>query len=336
MLKAAILTEGGPRIGYGHITRCLAIAQAFREKKISPRLYINGDSSVKHILGGADFQICDWLKEAPVILERVKGDDIVIIDSYLAQPAFYRMAAASAGLAVYIDDFKRIRYPAGMVINGSLAAEKMCYPKSSAVCYLLGARYAYMRREFWRAAHKVIRKNVIRLMVTLGGADTKNATPQILRALNKEYPKFYKTVVIGAGFKNLKAIERLKDNRTRLIFSPTAAQMRAMMLKADIAVSAAGQTLYELAKIGVATVAIAVAENQLFNVKGWKDAGFIEYAGFFARDYSSRRLIGSVQRLMPYEQRRMRKDIGRNELAGAGPKNIVKAIIAYAEKKKTS
>ena len=39
--------------------------------------------------------------------------------------------------------------------------------------------------------------------------------------------------------------------------------------------------VYELARVGVPTMALAVAENQMYNVIGWQKAGFIEYAGWW-------------------------------------------------------
>ena len=51
------------------------------------------------------------------------------------------------------------------------------------------------------------------------------------------------------------------------------------MGQVDLAVSAAGQTLYELAQMGVPTIAIQVADNQKDNIEGWLKAGFIHFAG---------------------------------------------------------
>ena len=47
----------------------------------------------------------------------------------------------------------------------------------------------------------------------------------------------------------------------------------------DLAISASGQTLYELACIGVPTIAIGIIDNQKNNIKNWINQGFIEYAG---------------------------------------------------------
>jgi RimJ/RimL family protein N-acetyltransferase len=48
------------------------------------------------------------------------------------------------------------------------------------------------------------------------------------------------------------------------------------MLKCDLTISAAGQTTYELARLGMPTIAVGVAENQKYNVQGWREIGFIK------------------------------------------------------------
>jgi UDP-4-amino-4,6-dideoxy-N-acetyl-beta-L-altrosamine N-acetyltransferase len=104
--------------------------------------------------------------------------------------------------------------------------------------------------------------------------------------------------------------------------------MRDVMLESDIAISACGQTLYELARVGVPTVAVAVAENQMNNAEGWREAGFIEYAG--RREETD--LIDSVARgiraLLPRREREKRSRRGLLHVDGLGPRRIAYAIAA--------
>ena len=45
-MKITILTEAGGNIGFGHLTRCIALYQAIEEKGYSPELIVNGDESI--------------------------------------------------------------------------------------------------------------------------------------------------------------------------------------------------------------------------------------------------------------------------------------------------
>ena len=105
-------------------------------------------------------------------------------------------------------------------------------------------------------------------MVTFGGDDAKNMTPKILAFLNDEYPNLIKNVIIGRAFQNIDDIKKYTDKNTNLIYYPDAEKMKEIMFESDIAISACGQTLNELASVGVPTIGVCTAGNQLGNVKG--------------------------------------------------------------------
>ena len=59
-MKVTILTEGGRDTGYGHITRCTSVYQAFEERGIKSQLIVNGDETIKNLLKGKLFiTACD-------------------------------------------------------------------------------------------------------------------------------------------------------------------------------------------------------------------------------------------------------------------------------------
>ncbi|HIE58998.1 MAG TPA: UDP-2,4-diacetamido-2,4,6-trideoxy-beta-L-altropyranose hydrolase, partial [Hydrogenothermaceae bacterium] len=261
-IKVYILTEGSSNIGFGHITRCLSLYQAFEEKGIKPKLIINGDDSIIDLIKNTDYKIINWIKNKDKILHEIQNADIVVIDSYLADKSFYEIVSNTVRIPIYIDDNKRIDYPKGIVVNGNIHAKELNYPKKDEVIYLLGTQYTPLRKEFWEVPEKEIKKNVESIMITFGGDDIRNMTPKVLKLLVNNYPNLKKNVVIGKGFKNIEEINSVADKNTNLIYYPDATKMKDIMLKSDIAISAGGQTLYELARVGVPTIAIAVADNQ--------------------------------------------------------------------------
>jgi len=89
-MKVFILTEGGKNIGFGHITRCTALYQAFEERGIIPKFIVNGDDSVFDLLADKNYEIFDWIDEKERLLELIQNVDIAIIDSYLADISIYQ------------------------------------------------------------------------------------------------------------------------------------------------------------------------------------------------------------------------------------------------------
>jgi len=132
---------------------------------------------------------------------------------------------------------------------------------------------------------------------------------------------------VGKGFRDPGKLKTLTDGNTVLISSPDAGEMKRIMLESDIAISAGGQTLYELARVGVPTVGIVVAENQTGNVEGLSRAGFLLKAG----RWDSPDLLENIHRLIQHlknrDIRRRMSEAGRKLIDGKGSLRIVKKLL---------
>ena len=326
-LKVFILTEGGENIGFGHITRCISLYQAFLEKGIAPEFIVNGDKNILDFISDKRYRIFNWIKEKEYLFNYIKNADIVIIDSYLAEKDIYDRISELVKIQVYIDDSKRLNYPKGIVVNGAVGAEELDYPKNNATTYLLGKKYTPLRKEFWDVPEKEIKKEVASVMVTFGGNDMHDMTPKVLKLLIEQFPELKKYVVIGKSFKNIKEIEKLKDNMTNLFYYPNAETMKNIMLESDIAISAAGQTTYELARVETPTIGISIAKNQLDNVKGWLKTGFIEYAGWWNGKDVLDNIISCLEKMKCFQLRKEKNLKGILHIDGKGSLRIVESIL---------
>lgn len=218
MLKISIFTEVGNGYGYGHLTRCTAISDAFFAYGFEASIFVRGEGGV------------DWEEDISFFESRIANSDIVIIDSYKASLTVYEKASLAAKVCVWLDDFNRLNYPTGIVHNAS--------------------KTPLLRREFWYANKKSINSEVKNVFVNLGSANT--------------YFDFIAAVKSSLG----------ESVRVVTIGNSSAAEVKQSMEKSDLAVSAAGQTLLELAALGVPTIAIITADNQLQNAKLLFEAGF--------------------------------------------------------------
>ena len=208
MKKVFILTEGVKNIGFGHITRCTALYQAFVEKGIIPEFIVNGDDSILDLISDKKHKIFNWIEKKEYLFDYLKNADIVIIDSYLAEKDIYDEISDLVKVPVYLDDNKRLDYPKGIVVNGSVYAEELDYPQKDGITYLLGTKYTPLRKEFWEVPDKEIKEKVESVMITFGGDDMRNMTPKVLKLLIEKFPALKKNVVIGMSFKNIKEIKK--------------------------------------------------------------------------------------------------------------------------------
>ena len=326
-MKVYILTEGGSNIGFGHITRMLSIYQAFKLKGISSKLIINGDTSLLSLVKETNFEIFNWVKDRKKLVEEIKNADIAIIDSYLADITLYNEVSKIVEIPVYYDDNNRIEYPCGIVINGNIYAKDLNFPKKECIEYLLGLEYLPLRKEFWYIPEKKIKEKIENIMVTFGGDDVRNMTPKILKVLSKHFPTKKKKIIIGKGFNNIKEIENIADKNTELIYYPDTEKIKQIMLNSDLAISAGGQTLYELARIGVPTIAISVAENQNNNIKSLIKINFLTESITWSDKYLDKKILEQIEKLKNKAIRKKISKLGRLLVDGKGSIRIVNKLL---------
>lgn len=322
-MDVVILTEGGKDFGYGHVARCSSLYQAFEYHDIFPKFIVNGDESVKSILSGIDVDIIDWQNDFSIFCDA----DLVIIDSYLADLDFYNEISDKVSLTVYIDDNNRLEYPKGIVVNGTLDASNINYSKRDNIKYLVGNEFIPLRNDFWDISKLKIKDSIENILITMGGNDLRNLTPKILKLLNDKFPDITKKVIIADSFNNTSEIESLKNNSVDLIYSPNSSEIINLMQSVDLAISASGQTLYELACVGVPTIAIGIIDNQKNNIKNWIKNGFIEYSGCWNEKNLLNNIFNKINYLNDKNVRFDKRLLGIQSVDGKGSLKIVKNIL---------
>lgn len=323
-MNVVILTEGGKDYGFGHVARCSSIFQAFQYFNVSPRFFVNGDDSVRSILLDIDFEVFDWTNDLSLIFQA----DIVVIDSYHVDLQFYNKLSEKIPLVVYIDDNNRLKYPKGIVVNGTLDVSNMNYSRRENIKYLVGNEFIPLRKDFWNVPKLKIKDFIETILIMMGGNDLRDLTPKILKLLNDNFPNVNKKVIIADSFNNIPKIESLENDTVKLIYSPNSNEVVNAMSTVDLAVSASGQTLYELACIGVPTIAIGIIDNQKNNIKNWVNQGFVEYAGCWNDKNLLNVILNKINCLQDKNYRNNKKLLGIQAVDGKGSLKIVKNILS--------
>lgn len=272
-MKAVIVTEGLKGRGYGHLTRCLAIYQAFEERGITP-IYVADSNGVKpQFLGQMNLVVLDWRNNSEEILRLSANSDVIVADSYLADLQSYERLRQTSREIVYLDDYLRIDYPPGIIVNGAVGAERLPYPRDRGHRHLLGIEYAPLRKEFWDILPVVGRRNVKDVLLNFGGEDAANLAAKILYHLLETFPEYNFHIVRGLTPGDTD--EKFRSRRVTFHRNLEAGNLLRLSMSCDLAISAAGQTLYELARMGLPTIAIGTAENQRQTIHGWIENGFL-------------------------------------------------------------
>jgi len=253
-----VRADATPAMGIGHVMRLLALAEAHVDRGGSVVFAVNADAAAAadalkrrclpvYLVHSASGSVGDAGEMSA--LAETTGSDVVVVDGYHFPPEYFANLRERELRAVAVDDTGASRPEADLVLD----------PDDPA--------FVLLRREFTSLPHRLdpTAGPVRRLLVTFGGSDPARGTAWVLRALPVGGPPVV-TAVVGQSYRDdgeLDAAARAAATRgyaVELLRGVT--DMAALMATVDASVSAAGVTLWELAYMGVPTLAFTVADNQ--------------------------------------------------------------------------
>jgi UDP-2,4-diacetamido-2,4,6-trideoxy-beta-L-altropyranose hydrolase len=321
-----IFTEGGTKIGYGHLARCSSLYDNIRSRGLEATLFVSGDHGAADFLGNRNYVLKDWIN-LDILNSLLVGKHYAIVDSYLAVSEVFKFISKHTVRALYIDDNNRIDYPEGIVTNPSLYPFDISYPNTDQVKYLLGKSYIILREPFLRAYTRINKTSIDAVLITLGGSDPTSMTPSILRIMQELYPEWTKHVVIGNGFSHVEEIKAVKDKNTILHYYLDGSEMRELMLTSDLAITAAGQTVYELIKTQTPFIPIQVADNQDTNIVGLLEYRLINKVLNGRSDQWKTDLGYELDELVPHFSRESLSTNMRECIDGQGVERLIDELI---------
>jgi len=244
-MKVKIFTEGGKDIGMGHISRCSSLYDEISSRGIAVDFIVFGDVSDVSFLAGIQIKNENWL-DKEYLIRNISKEDYVIIDSYKADKELYDIIDLNSKKALYIDDIGRLDYPGGFILNPSLDSSHINYSETAISHLLTGPKFVILRRPFIGSKRKFVRKRIERVLITMGGSDIRGLTPLIISKVCSERLDLFFDVIISSEESQFKKGYDVNNININIHTNVNADEMMKLMIKADIAITAAGQTIYEL------------------------------------------------------------------------------------------
>jgi UDP-2,4-diacetamido-2,4,6-trideoxy-beta-L-altropyranose hydrolase len=326
-MKAVLRCDASPRIGSGHLSRCLTLARGLLAEGFVVEVATHAPS--EHTRAWIAREGCSVVDAgAGSDVTAAEGAALVVVDGYDFPPSFHEALRRDDRLVCVIDDLAAAPVRGDVVLNGNLYAEELVYDVPAGAVLLCGPRYALVREEFVaaRAAReaRAWSEEASRLLITMGGADPTRETEKALAALEHTLltsPLDVK-VVVGAANPRSEAIRHLAAAQTkhRVEVLVDVRAMGALMEWCDVALSAAGGTCLELSCVGVAAAAVVVADNQRGVGGALRARGLMDVVGLDAGEaVDAAVLAGSVARLLADAPRRRAMELAQRACVdGAG------------------
>lgn len=273
-----IRADAGPSMGIGHLMRCLALAQAWQDRGGAVTVVTApGQSALKSRLVGEGFAVHELealpgtLADAVETLATVAAHGWLVVDGYQFRTDYLLALKAGKCRVLAVDDLGAIDLEAAdLVLNQNMQATADLYGGCVAASrLLLGSSFALLRRDFLqeRRIAAGTRDGAARsVVITLGGSDPANVSARVLELLgNVRDLRLQVTVVIGPANPHLASLQvaaaQLQTTHdVTLVTDPP--DLPALLARADVAVSAAGSSCWELACLGVPMLLVVIADNQ--------------------------------------------------------------------------
>ena len=300
-MKVAFRVDASLNMGTGHVMRCLTLAQVLKEnganveficRKHEGNLIVKIRSSgfVVHELKVFEETEVDtklahshWLgatqqQDADDCIEILKAEksDWLIVDHYALDEEWQKKLKPYYEKLMVIDDLADRKHQCDILLDQTFGRQQEDYSgfTTKGCELLLGSKYALLRPEFskWRpySLKRRGKPEFKQLLINMGGVDVNNITENVLDELKLcNLPNDTNiTIVMGGSAPHL---ESVKSKAITLLYKTEVKvdvdNMAEIMANTDIAIGAAGATTWERCCLGLPTIQIVIAENQLFSAE---------------------------------------------------------------------
>ncbi len=310
-MRVLFRVDSGLHIGTGHVMRCLTLANALQARGVEAIFLTRTHTGhVVSALAAAGYRLetmpgntgqpygahpsppahaawleADWRSDAAQTRATLQetGADWLVVDHYALDQAWQASAMSEHVRLLVIDDLADRPHRASVLLDQNFGRSAADYAGLvPAGCELrIGPANSLLRPEFARLRPAALARREAmvvpeRLLITLGGIDLHNATGLVLDALAVSPRAFGLkiTVVLGESAPHLAAVRTQARNMPmHTDVAVNVSDMADRMVLADLCIGAAGSTAWERCALGLPTLQVVLADNQISAASHMADDG---------------------------------------------------------------
>lgn len=256
--------EASPTKGAGHAIRSGVLADAL----------VEGGWTCKLVTNAETYEFIADLNR----FERVDPDsfyqnplqcDLFVVDNYELDHVYEKHFRPTAKKIMVIDDLANRNHDCDILLDQTYGRDAKDYknlvPQHCKI--LAGSDYVLLRKEFIVMRPKALEKRrqtieLKRILVSMGGSDPKNYTLKAIEMVKES--GFTGAIDIVLGFKslNFESVKDYIDKLTNECILHVNPDMPKLIYEADLAIGAAGTSVWERCCLGLPQVLMVTAGNQ--------------------------------------------------------------------------
>ena len=322
-----IRTEVSPEIGNGHLMRCLTLCSKFKLKGMQIYLISNAlPQYIKEILDIKRIRFHLINLESPIgsredafktinLLKRIKGVDLLIVDSYEISEKWEKEVRLFTKKIIVIDDLANRRHYCDFLIDQNLRKDPHRYnnlvPNQTKI--YLGPKYAFLREEFYKPNLRKVRSGKIKnVLVFFGSGDNTSEILKVLKVIDQiQELDIQWNLVIGKNTPKLKDYFKKNLNQNLNIIEYTD-KISKLIVEADLAIGTCGVSAWERCFLGLPSIVLITAANQLQDAEILNDKEAVINLGY-SEKLSVEKLLSCIKKII--ENENLVQRMSKNSLA---------------------
>lgn len=199
-------------------------------------------------------------------------------------------------------------------------------------CFLLGPEFAPLRAEFSNLPDRMVNCQAKNVLISTGGGDCEHLSIRLTEYIIKDssLARFHFHLIIGTMNQDLSVIQKMADSIPNITLHYNVTDMQHLMSSCDVAISAAGSTLYELCAAQTPVITYILADNQVSGAEGFERHGVLKCAGDI-RVVGAEKLAADVIKAAvgladDYEERVRISSAQKRLLDGNGAERIIRSL----------
>ena len=279
--KVAVLrADASDLIGVGHVMRSLALGEALLDAGFDVVLAsVDLPAGMREEARRCGITVvdlqCEPFGSDDAIATLALNGAVLVIDGYLFEREFFAELENRATNFVVIDDNVETKAlsPSVVINQNPHATVEMYGHMLGKPQLLLGLQYALLRREVREARKQLINPVAGKVFVAMGGSDFLQLTASIVLAMKDLDIEI--CVAVGPTNDQRQQIEEIVKSipRARVI---AQADYITELASSALAILAAGSSLWEAAALGVPSIGLIVADNQINAAQAFLNNGLLD------------------------------------------------------------
>ena len=349
MYRVAFRVDGGYKVGMGHLSECLALANEMQRNDNICILFITKKhSKVSELL--RDYHI-ELLSEKSLRNEIIAVNKILskfrphvlildITDPYPSikrNPLFFewiRCLREKGIFLVGIEGISTRNYYPHMIVNGTIVPEWHIYSRKPQTRYFIGPKYLILDRKFieLHREKRIISNNCNKILICMGGSDISNTTLKVINSLRSLKHNLEIALILGPWYKGESILKRkIKDYPHKIKVYRGVRDISRHMMDSDIAITSAGRILYELCATGTPSISIPIVKHQMYTAREMEKQKTTINLGFRV---SQEKIKRTVEMLLNNKDLRKRmSENGKKLIDGRGVERVSRNILKHLGEK---